>query len=244
MGLGLYYAKMCSFKRHFIEQNSMQEVCFCMRFCSVSSCRFCPQNWSSVLESQPLEPSLCHCTGERVNFALKPLFFRAMNTVYCIEGYVAFASERCFFMLKQTNRNRSAHTHWLAGRAQQWPPPTTGIPVWWRAARPGQGGRSADRQSGPRLPSGYMPASCQTALEGPENELCHFFCTSQNSLIGSAWRVRLSLNSSEWLCNTKPRSTSLSDISRHCCPLCTVKLTSGPSAFPTLVLEWKYLNGA
>lgn len=96
------------------------------------------------------------------------------NSKDCARGRVNFALQHRDFSKCEQAERRSAGTHWQAGREPRWPPPTTGNLVWWKAAPSGLGGRSADQQSGPRSPSGCTPASCQTALEGPEAELCHF----------------------------------------------------------------------
>lgn len=140
------------------------------------------QCWRLSQYSSPcdLTPLLWHCTSMWtllccvwISFFLCHMHSLLDRRMLSISTRKVLLWDLSFFCCKQTSC-RSACTHWLAGRVQQWPPPTTGIPVWWRAAPSSLEGRSADQQSGPQSPSGYMPASCQTALEGPEEELCHF----------------------------------------------------------------------
>lgn len=54
----------------------------------------------------------------------------------------------------------------------------------------------------------------------------------------------LNLHDSRYCASEWSSATSLSSISRQRCPLCQVRLANRTSAFPSLVLEWKFLNGA
>lgn len=159
--------------------NSKQEAC-CLLLVSESFHRF-------FLQYLPSEADLQCWTVSQFSPPVPPValqhldFFLSVSEWYYVRSWLhrrilsVFIIKPCISVCEQTSC-RNTGTHWLAGRVQQWLPPTTEIPVWWRAAPSGLEGRSADRQWGPPSPSGCMPASCQTALEGPEEELCHFPC--------------------------------------------------------------------
>lgn len=84
-------------------------------------------------------------------------------------------------------------THWPTGRVQRWLPPTIVTPVRWKATPSDPAGRSADRPSRPPSPSGCTLASCQTALEWPEEKECHVSVTSPHleSTQNTNWIVEL-----------------------------------------------------